>query len=204
MIKRLLYTAIFIFSVGVIPSYEIDAKAESASDVVKSFQFTLLHVMKTANSTSVQQRYDKLAPAISQHFHIPLMTRIATGQHWSKSQPSEKAAAIAAFKRMNVATLATLFDDYNGEKFQLEDESPGPSRTTIVSTHLVKPNKSKIKIAYVAGNFNGAWRLIDVVVASGISELRVRRSEYHLILNKSGLSGLIRLLNSKADDLMSY
>ena len=203
MINRLLYTTIFIFSVGVAASHNNIANAGSASDIVKSFQSNLLAVMKAAHHTSVRQRYDELVPSISEHFHIPLMTQIVTGRHWSKAQPSEKADAISAFKRMNVAILATLFNGYNGEIFKVLGERPGPSKTTIVSTHLVKTDKSKIKIAYVAGKFNSGWRLIDVVVDGGISELKVRRSEYHLILSKAGLSGLIRLLNDKADGLMS-
>ena len=198
-----LYTAIFIFFFAANPLLNNEARADSASKVVEKFQTTLLNVMKKAKSTSVRERYDFLVPAISKNFHIPLMTQIVLGQHWRGAQPDDKVAAIAAFKRINVATLATLFDDYGGETFKITDERPGPSKTTIVFTNLIKADKSKIKLAYVAGNFNGAWRLIDVVVDSGISELKVRRSEYHAILAKAGLSGLTQLLNHKADELMS-
>ena len=104
---------------------------------------------------------------------------------------------------MSIATLATLFDGYNGEVFETVGERIGPSKTTIVLTNLVKKDKSKINIAYVARQFGGKWQLIDVVVDNGISELKVRRSEYALILRKSGMIGLIKLLNDKAIDLMS-
>ena len=59
-------------------------------------------------------------------------------------------------------------------------------------------------MAYIAAKFSGYWRLIDVVVDGGISELKVRRSEYNSTLNRTGLSGLINLLNNKADELMTY
>ena len=204
MITRLIYAFIFIFLVGGGPFHINDVRAETASKVVNSFQSTLLSVMKSAKHTSVRQRYDELFPSISQHFHIPLMTQIATGRHWLKAQPNEKISLIAAFKRVNVATLATLFDGYSGEVFEIQGERPGPSKTTIVFTRLVKADKSNVKLTYIAAKFSGDWRLIDVVVDGGISELKVRRSEYNSTLTRTGLSGLINLLNNKADELMTY
>ena len=95
---------------------------------------------------------------------MPLMAQIVTGGYWNKAHASEKAAATEAFKRINIATLATLFDGYDGELFKINGEYPGPSKTMIVATDLIKADKSKVSIAYVARKFNGAWRLIDVVV----------------------------------------
>ena len=179
------------------------ARADSASAVVQEFQATLIEVMKGAEKSSVRQRFDQLSPAVEKAFHIPLMTQIAVGQSWAQAPREQKSAVAAAFRRMSVATLATLFDGYNNERFDLDKEKPGPSKTTIVMTTLVKSDDSTVDIAYVARRIQDRWRLIDVIVDSGISELKVRRSEYRLILKKSGLSGLIELLNGKADELMS-
>ena len=104
---------------------------------------------------------------------------------------------------MSVATLATLFSGYNGEEFVVIDEKPGPYNTTIVYSNLVKLDKSKVSIAYVTKSFKGGWKIIDVILDVGISELKVRQSEYRHILKQSGVQGLISLLNSKADQLMS-
>ena len=196
MITRLIHAFIFIFLVVGAPFHTKAVRAENASEVVRSFQSTLLSVMKSAKHTSVRQRYDELIPSVSKHFHIPLMTQIVSGRHWLKAQPNEKISLIAAFKRVNVATLATLFDGYSGEAFEIKGERPGPSKTTIVFTRLIKADESKVKLAYIAAKFSGYWRLIDVVV--------VRRSEYNSTLNRTGLSGLINLLNNKADELMTY
>ena len=197
-----IFAFLYTMLVCVIGSHPL--QAESASTVVERFQASLINVMQSASESSVRQRYDKLVPSVTDTFHLPLMTQIATGYHWSKAQPNEKAAVVAAFQRMSIATLATLFDGYNGEAFRTVSERPGPSNATIVFTNLIKSDKSKVKLAYVARKFSGKWRLIDVVVDNGISELKVRRSEYAQVLNNSGLNGLIKLLNEKANDLMSW
>ncbi len=193
----------FVCIISVCISGNQPAQAESASALVERFQASLIKVMQSVSGSSVRQRYDKLVPSVSDTFHLPLMTQIATGHHWSKAQPNEKAAVVAAFQRISIATLATLFDGYNGEVFRIVSERPGPSNSTIVLTNLIKSDKSKVKIAYVARKFSGKWQLIDVVVDNGISELKVRRSEYALVLKNNGLTGLIKLLNNKADELMS-
>ena len=203
MTIRLVLAAVFFVSASSIPIGSNGPLAESATETVEQFQSTLLNVMRTAKSTSVRQRYDKILPSISKNFHMPLMAQIATGEYWNKAQASQKAAVTEAFKRINIATLATLFNGYNGEIFRTNGEHPGPSKTTIVSTNLIKTDKSNVSIAYVARKFNREWRLIDVVVDNGISELKTRRSEYHQILKNGGLSALTNLLNNKADELMS-
>ncbi len=193
----------FLFIISVIFACSNPVQADSASTIVERFQASLIEVMQSASEVSVRQRYDKLVPTVSGTFHMPLMTQIATGRHWSTAQPNEKAAVIAAFQRMSVATLATLFNGYSGEIFETVGERPGPSEATIVLTNLVKNDKSKVNLAYVARQFAGKWRLIDIVVDNGISELKVRRSEYSLVLKNRGMAGLVKLLNNKANDLMS-
>ena len=185
------------------PLQTAKADSQSASNVVQTFQNSLIDVMKMADKLSVAQRYDHLEPTVRQTFHIPLMAQISTGNYWGRAAKDERKRLTLAFQRMSVATLATLFDGYSGESFSIDTEKPGPSKTTLVMTSLIKTDKSKIKIAYVTRKFRTGWQMIDVIVDNGISELKVRRSEYNLILKKGGVPALIDLLNNKADQLMS-
>jgi len=182
----------------------VQAESSGATIVTRDFQAGLVEVMKEAEKLSVKQRFDRLAPLVDKTFHLPLMTQISTSNYWTKATPDERQSLIRAFRRMSIATLATLFDGYSGETFQVNAEKSGPSKTTLVLTKLIKSDNSTVDIAYVAREFRSAgWRLIDVIVDSGISELKVRRSEYALVLKKNGVAGLISLLNGKADELIS-
>ncbi len=180
-----------------------EAFAASPSEIVERFQATLLEVMKEAKALSVQQRYSRLRPSVEKSFHISLMVQIASGGYWKKATPDERRQLVNAFRRMSISTLATLFDGYSGEVFKLVDEKPGPQNTTLVMTKLIKSDKSTVDIAYVTRPFKDDWRIIDVILDNGISELMVRRSEYRLVLKNKGVVGLIRLLNGKADELVA-
>jgi len=184
-------------------SSRIDAAENSPSEVVSKFQALLVDTMKVAQSTSVRERYGLLRPGVEKSFHLPLMTQIATGRYWKSATKNERANVARAFLRMSVSTLATLFDGYDGESFEPRAVKDGPSKTKLVITDLIKSDKSKINITYVTRKFRDGWRIVDVVVDSGISELKVRQSEYNLVLKQHGIPGLVDLLNGKAEELMS-
>jgi len=181
----------------------VGAAAETPSKVVEKFQAILLQVMRESDKLNVRQRYDRLASSVETSFHLPLMVQIATATHWRDATPSQRVQLVGAFRRMSVTTLATLFDSYDGETFQVLGERPGPQNTQLVLTRLTKLDKSTVDIAYVARKFDDGWRMIDVIVDNGISELKVRRSEYSSILKSDGIPGLVALLNGKADELIS-
>jgi phospholipid transport system substrate-binding protein len=198
-----LLTSFALFSI--VAGFPGDSRAADGtpSETVRGFQAVLLQVMKEAKNLNVQQRYEQLATTVKKSFHFPLMVQIASGEHWNQATGSERRELIIAFRRMSTMTLATLFDGYSGEKFKVIDEKPGPQKTTLVSTKLIKTDKSTIDIAYVTRPFKDGWRIIDVIVDSGISELMVRRSEYRQTLRRAGIPGLIKLLNGKANELAS-
>ena len=203
MIRRFSNIKALILIAFLAASLTGEAFAASSSEIVERFQATLLEVMKEAKTLSIQQRYSRLRPSVEKSFHIPLMVQIASGGYWKKATPAERQQLVNAFRRMSISTLATLFDGYSGEVFKLVDEKPGPQNTTLVMTKLIKSDKSTVDIAYVTRPFKDDWRIIDVILDNGISELMVRRSEYRLVLKNKGIPGLVKLLNGKADELVA-
>jgi len=181
----------------------VSAAESTPEATVEKFQALLIETMKIATSASVRQRFDLLRPGVEKAFHLNLMSQIATGRFWKTATQEERAKVSDAFLRMSVSTLATLFNGYNGENFESRSVRDGPSKTRLVITDLIKSDNSTVNITYVTRKFNDGWRIIDVVVDNGISELKVRQSEYNQILKSHGLPGLVSLLNSKADELMS-
>lgn len=179
------------------------AAASDASDVVREFQAALIDVMKESESLGMKGRFDTLSEPVDNAFRLPTIARIAIGDHWTKAQPNQQRRYTDAFRAMSLSTMATYFDGYSGERFVIGGEHEGPQNTRIVLTHIIKSDKSKVAIDYVMLKFKDGWRIIDVILDKGISELSVRRSEYSLVLRKQGLDGLIRLLTGKAEELMA-
>lgn len=177
--------------------------ATSPTELIGEFHSALLEVMKEAKTTGIQQRFKKLEPTIEHSFYLALMIRVASGNHWKNIPEQKRAQLIAAFGRMSVGTYASRFDGYSGESFKTLGERAGPGGTVLVKSQILRPGKSPVDLTYVTKKFGDEWRIVDVLLDNGISELAVRRSEYHRILASGGVDRLIQALNEKTDDLIS-
>ncbi|MBT3359808.1 MAG: hypothetical protein HN403_09290 [Rhodospirillales bacterium] len=179
------------------------AQQEASSRVVETFQQHLLAVMKEAKLLSVKQRYDRLRPPIEAAFFVPMMLGITTGPYWKTTSPEQKSRLADAFNRKNISTVATLFDGYSGQKFEILADKAAPQNTRLVETRIVNPDGSDVSLDYRVLRIRGQWRIIDVIVDDGISEMSVRRSEFREILKTQGIEGLISTLSNKADELLA-
>ena len=192
--------AVLFFLVAAVPAGAAEVEPRV---LVERFQGNLLAVMKEAETLGAKGRYDRLLSSIEETFYLPLMIRIASGPYWKGANQTQRSRLISAFRRMSVSRVATLFDAYAGETFEAIGEKPGPQNTLLVKTRIVIPDKSSVNLTYVAKTIKERWRLIDVIVDDGISELSVRRSEYRRVLQIEGVDGLIATLNKKADELIA-
>ncbi len=177
-------------------------EASEPREIVESFHATLLKVMKEAASLKVKERFARLAPKIEQSFDLAFMIRIAASGHWQGASEKQRAALIEAFRRMSIAVYASRFDGYSGQSFETLKVGPGPKKTVLVKTNLVRPNDTPVELVYVMKRQKTGWRIIDIILDGGISELAVRFSEYRQTLRKRGVKGLIGLLDGKARQLI--
>jgi len=175
----------------------------SPQATVEAFHDALIEVMKQAEILSVKERYAKLEPAVTSAFNFPVMIRIIAGSRWKKNSAEDQAALTKAFERVSVGTYAFRFKGYSGQKFETLGIEPGPKGTTMVKTHIASPDDTPTKLHYIMRQFDKDWRIIDVLLDGGISELAVRASEYRSLLRSGGAEGLAAALNKKADQLVS-
>lgn len=178
------------------------ALAGTPAAVIETVHGVLLSVMKNADRLGIGGRYQRLVKPLSASYDFETMTRISSGGFWRRATDAERAGLVAAFRRVSIGTYAVRFDGYSGQTFEIVGENEGPRGTTLVKTRIVSPGKDPVGMTYVMKSRNGAWRIIDVLLAGGISELAVRRSEYRSVLKSQGVSGLIVALNKKADGFM--
>ncbi len=171
--------------------------------VVTAFHESLLGVMKDAKALGVKGRYEKLAPRIERSFHLALMAQIGAGSHWRKATKAQTDKLVAAFSRLSISTYASQFDGWSGQSFETQGQKPGPQKTVLVKTRIIGPGSDPVDLTYITREIKGRWRIIDVLLDTGISELAVRRSEYSRILRTGGIDGLVRALNAKADQLLN-
>jgi len=176
--------------------------ATDPQETVRSFYGALLANMKDGRMLGEGGRYARLAPVTDRTFDILAMTRLAIGPSWAKLSPSQQQQLVAAFAHYVAATYADQFDSYSGEQLEVIGTRPYGA-DILVQTHIVKANGDKTRLDYLMRQDQGVWRISDVYLDGSISQLAVHRSEFHSILQREGVDGLVVALNRKVDLLRS-
>ena len=174
------------------------APSVSPQDGLRSFYDTLLTTMKAGRTLGQSGRYAKLAPAIGSLFDVPLMARLAVGSSWASLPPTQQQQVTEAFGHYISATYADRFDCYSGERLQVTGEQPYGAEV-MVQTRIVKANGDAVTLNYRMHENGGSWQIADVYMDGTISQLATQRSEFHSILQREGVDGLIMTLNRKVD-----
>ena len=171
-------------------------------DSVRYFYEVLLTTMKNASSLGQSGRYAALAPVVNSLFDVPFMARLAVGPAWETLTPTQQQQITVAFSRYVSATYADRFDSYSGEQLQVLGDVPYGGGV-IVETKIVRDREQPVTINYMMRPHNGVWQISDVYLDGTISQLATQRSEFHSILARQGVGGLISTLAHKADLLTS-
>jgi phospholipid transport system substrate-binding protein len=191
--------AVLIASFPALWTYQraIAAEGGDPAAVVQHFYDDLLAVMKEAKHLSFDERFKRLAPAVTRTFELALMSRLSVGPDWAQFQPDQRQRLTDVFSRYTISEYANRFDDFNGERFEV-DPNPTPNPNgVVVQTQLIKSNGEKVVLNYLLRQSGGGWQVIDIYLSGTISELATRRSEFTSVLHNGGAEALVKVLEQR-------
>lgn len=169
----------------------------SARQVVENFQAGLIAVMKKAKALEYSGRYEQLKSIVRESHNLEGITRIVLGgKQWKAFDIDQKQQLLDIFSRLAIATYAYNFNDYSGESFQFVVEQEAKRGKRLVRTVLTVPKGEDVRFDCVLKQKDGHWLIINIV-ANGVSDLALKRSEYSSILKQQGLDGLLEKMNGK-------
>jgi phospholipid transport system substrate-binding protein len=168
---------------------------------IEAFDNALLDMMKNGKSLGPKGRYRRLAPVIDRTFDLPVMTRFAVGPAWTSFTPAQQQAVIEAFTRLSVASYAHNFEDYSGQRFEVDPNTLNRGPDKIVQSQMFRPNDKPVALSYRMRESGGAWKIIDIYFDS-ISQLTTRRSDFAATIAQGGAPALLAHINTLVDNLM--
>ena len=172
----------------------------NARQVVETFQAKLIEVMKQGKKLGYQGRYEKLDPAVRASHDLKRIARITVGREWSKLSEQQKEQWIDVFSRLSVSSYAHNFKDFSGESFRFESEEETPNKRGIIvhSFFMIPDEKKEVKFDYLMKKSSDSWLIINII-ANGVSDLALKRSEYSSILDREGYNALISKVTEKIE-----
>jgi phospholipid transport system substrate-binding protein len=175
------------------------APADPAAAQVEAFDASLIETMKAGKALGFDGRVRKLDPVVRRAFDIPTMIRFAVGPAWPGLSAADQQSLTNAFARLTTAGWARNFDDYDGERIEVDPKVVTRGVDKVVTTRIIPQRDAPTTIIYRMRQSGGAWKIIDVYYNGAISELTTRRADFASTLAKGGAPALVAHLNALAD-----
>ncbi len=201
MVKIILKSIVlcYLYIGGINNGYVLAESKSTAKQIVDTFQQELISVMKDGKKLGFQGRYDKLKDPVSNSHDLAKIARIVVGKEWEKLNEQQQQQLVDVFSRLSIASYAHNFKDYDGESFTFDNEEETTRGGVVVHSHLDIPNDKPVKFDYMLKEKGDSWRIINII-ANGVSDLALKRSEYTTILQREGFDALIAKINEKIDN----
>ena len=195
MFKKIYVSLSFLVLLG---ASSFAVAEETAKQVVEMFQDQLIGVMKQGKELGFKGRYDKLDVAVKKSHDLPKIARIVVGKQWEELTPEQQTKLEAVFSELSVSAYAHNFKDFSGESFSFVSEEETGRGGVVVHTNLQIPGEKDVKFDYMMKKKDDSWQIINII-ADGVSDLALKRSDYTSVLNREGFDALIAKIHEKIE-----
>lgn len=176
--------------------------ADSAPDVL--VKTTVDEVLSAIKQTKDKRALHELAEKkVLPHFDFQAMTRLAVGRSWREANPAQQKALENAFRSLLVSTYTTALTQSasSNQTVEVKPVRINPGDTDITVKTLVKePGRQPIAIDYRMSKAPAGWKVYDVVVEN-LSLVTNYRGSFNSEITRSGIDGLIKVLEDKNKQL---
>ena len=159
--------------------------------------------------TVIKQNKDKKAlrqlaeQKVLPHFDFKHMTQLAMGAAWRQANPAQQLALENSFRTLlvNIYTAALSMSSSGNQTVEIKS---GPAKTdgneVTVKTVMKDTGKEPVAIDYHMERLADGWKVYDVVVEN-LSLITNYRGTFATEVNRSGIDGLIKVLEEKNQTL---
>jgi phospholipid transport system substrate-binding protein len=176
--------------------------ADPAASKIESFDAAVIKTLQAGKAAGAAGRAKVVGPAVEQTFDLSYMTRVAVGPDWAKMSSDDQAALEKSYARYAVANWAKNFDNYSGQKLELDGPVQDRGADKLVKTKLTGPGASPVSLAYRMRDTGSGWKVIDVFYNGGISQVATQRSDFSSTLQSGGAKALVAKLDAQTDKLL--
>jgi phospholipid transport system substrate-binding protein len=153
----------------------------------------------TAKDIDTADRATRFRALFTEMFDVPTIGRFALGTPWRSASEADRAEYLKAFEDFIVATYATRFADYGGEKIRTTGSRRGDDNEVFVSSEFMRAQGAPVRVVWRLRPFQASWRIIDVIIED-VSMAITQRDDFSATIQRNGgrLSALIEALRTKS------
>lgn len=137
------------------------------------------------------------------HFDFETISASVLGKYWKRLDADQQRRFRDAFKLLLLRTYANALVDNMDRKIEFEPVRAPPDATDVtVRTSIPQDGEFPIPVNYSLELIDKQWKVYDVEI-DGLSLVANYRTTFAREINKSGLDGLIKLLEQRNKELSS-
>ncbi len=173
-----------------------DSVGVSATAVVEQLHAGLVDAARDGGSFAA--RYQSLLPLVRDTHDLVFIASMTIRRQWRDLDADKKAAFVAAFEPLSVATYASRFANGTADTFRLDGAGEVSDGRVEVDAAIVRAGEPDIPLQYVLQLGDG-MRIVNIL-ADGVSDLALKRAEYQRVFRDGGsIDDLIGQLADEAD-----
>ena len=193
-------TTLYLLTIGLllmIPATAVLAADAAPDALVKS---TVDEVMAVIKQNKDKQTLRALAEQkVLPHFDFKRMTQLAVGAPWRQANPAQQQALENSFRTLlvNTYTNALSVSATGNQTVEIKPAQVKADQNEVtVKTTVTDPGKPPIAIDYRMARAADSWKIFDVVVED-LSLVTTYRGTFASEVSRSGIDGLIKVLDEK-------
>lgn len=168
--------------------------AEDPGAFVQHLGDEVVGILRQGDKASSDRR-DRFRALFASNFDVPAIGRFVLGRHWRTATEEQRSEYLALFREYVVDIYARQFSTYSGETFLVDRQRPLDAGDTLVSTEIRHPTKAPIRVDFRVRPGERGFTIVDVIVEH-VSLIVTKRSEFHSILEREGMQGLLSRLRA--------
>jgi phospholipid transport system substrate-binding protein len=204
MLRRT-FLAVFaaIATVGILPG-SLSAQPAATNSIPSATAFIDRLAQRaieglTSKDIDYTERTQRFRALFTEAFDVPTIGRFALGVPWRQASESDRAEYLKAFEDFIVASYATRFADYGGEKIVTTGSRRGDDSEVFVQSQFMRTQGAPVRVTWRLRPVGDSWRIIDVIIED-VSMAITQRDDFSATVQRNGgrLQPLIEALRAKA------
>lgn len=188
---KFLFLLLIIFKTNTHSSdIEYPVKYERPEDTVRAFEETTINLLKMSNTESKEQRFIYTLNQVKNLFDFKTIAKIILSGHLEGENKELEVEFTKQLRNLTARTMVLNYVNYSKQKYKTVKSKKNEKRAFIFTEFYISDNKT-IPFRFVLKNNQGNWQIINII-ASGVSELSVKKIEYQSFLETKTLFDLIQ------------
>ena len=198
MTKKPLYFCFIMWSLYVLPIYNLHADSVKAQAYLQDISDKVISILTDKNSSD-HDIQNNIALLLDENFEFNLMSNFLLARYAKTIDDQTKTTFVDAVKNYAKSLYAHRFREYKGETLTISEVQEGRKNTFVVKSLMERPShNTPIYIDWRIIQQNDGFKIFDIIV-NDISMVLTQREEFQSYIKQhnGNVQALTDLLNER-------